>query len=404
MMGLDEVRETQKGLLPLFSPGDAENYIHQINFYEAGPGRGSGWSRSRPKLLMIHGEGGCGCAFYKLVKPLRKYFRITTIDLLGQGASGRPAFDLSSPHQCIDYFVLSIEAWMKASNYRVDDEYILLGHGLGGYVAAQYALKFPTKLTKLVLLSPVGLPSKPADWTTAEMLRSKSAPRRLLTRKGILLWNQGWSPFTLMRGAGYYGAKQLASKYLTEIQVPAGPKSFEADPKEREALVEMLVQVNSRPQSSEASLTILFEAGAWAKLPIQEKLPELQVPICFMYGDSDWASQAAAAEIHKKLHPGSVVVKVPGSGHALMYNNPLDTARNLVAFAYGAQSEQLKGFNLAAGLPHGVASAQAKSRRLSTKGDSETVAAEQEPGRRLSLPATSLQNQAQDPGLLVIVA
>jgi hypothetical protein len=32
---------------------------------------------------MIHGFGATGIVFYKLIGILRKYFRITTIDMLG---------------------------------------------------------------------------------------------------------------------------------------------------------------------------------------------------------------------------------------------------------------------------------------------------------------------------------
>jgi pimeloyl-ACP methyl ester carboxylesterase len=42
---------------------------------------------------MVHGFGGTGMVFYRIIGVLRKYFRITTIDLLGQGASGRPNFN-----------------------------------------------------------------------------------------------------------------------------------------------------------------------------------------------------------------------------------------------------------------------------------------------------------------------
>ena len=45
-----------------------------------------------PKLVMIHGYGGGGAVFYKMMKHLREYFEVYTIDLLGQGMSGRPPY------------------------------------------------------------------------------------------------------------------------------------------------------------------------------------------------------------------------------------------------------------------------------------------------------------------------
>ena len=93
---------------------------------------------------MIHGFGATGLIFYKLIGLLRKFFRITTIDFLGMGASGRPPFNLTSGRDSIEYFIHSIEAWVRATKYRDDcDEFYLLGHSLGGNISVHYALRYP---------------------------------------------------------------------------------------------------------------------------------------------------------------------------------------------------------------------------------------------------------------------
>ena len=84
---------------------------------------------------MIHGFGGAGPVFYKIIGSLRKSFRVTTIDLLGMAGSGRPAFHLTQAEECIDYFALSTEAWMQTTGYS-QEKYVLCGHSLGGYLAA----------------------------------------------------------------------------------------------------------------------------------------------------------------------------------------------------------------------------------------------------------------------------
>ena len=113
---------------PLFNENDKENYINQIDFFE------KDHNDTRPKVLMIHGYGATGATFYGLARYLRQHFRLTAIDLMGMGASGRPKFELKTAQQCIDYYHLSIEAWMKTVNYK-DEDYILLGHSLGGYLS-----------------------------------------------------------------------------------------------------------------------------------------------------------------------------------------------------------------------------------------------------------------------------
>ena len=59
--------------------------------------------------------------------------------------------------------MLAINAWFIESDY-TRNYFILAGHSLGGYLASHYAMKYPHKIEKLVLLSPVGIPVKPDDY------------------------------------------------------------------------------------------------------------------------------------------------------------------------------------------------------------------------------------------------
>ena len=64
--------QSNKGTLP----GDlSDYYIHEIVIKPAHQGL--------PKLLMVHGFGGGGATFYKMLRHLRNHFEVITIDLLG---------------------------------------------------------------------------------------------------------------------------------------------------------------------------------------------------------------------------------------------------------------------------------------------------------------------------------
>ena len=76
------------------------------------------------------------------------------------GCSGRPEFELTNPLDCIDYYVLSIEAWMRTTNYNLDEKFYLLGYKFGAYISIFYAIKFSTNLLGVILLSPIGVMSK----------------------------------------------------------------------------------------------------------------------------------------------------------------------------------------------------------------------------------------------------
>lgn len=121
----------------LFDLGNTYNYIHTIEFFKR-----SEHQKKKKKLLMVHGFFSSGAFFFKHAYALREEFDVTVIDLLGMGLSGRPKFTLTRPKDFIDYFILSIEAWIKETGYTNNGEkYILAGHSIGGYVCANYALK-----------------------------------------------------------------------------------------------------------------------------------------------------------------------------------------------------------------------------------------------------------------------
>ena len=91
---------------------------------------------------MIHGFGGGGPVFCKMVAKMRAYYAVTTIDLLGLGASGRPEYLAASAEEATAFFLNSIHAWSKIA-YPDNETFHLLGHSFGGFIAGAYALKYP---------------------------------------------------------------------------------------------------------------------------------------------------------------------------------------------------------------------------------------------------------------------
>lgn len=52
------------------------------------------------------------------------------------------------------------------------------------------------------------------------------------------------------------------------------------------ALIDLLIQTNMRDESSECSNFMIFEYGIYARIPLQDKLSELKMPVQFMYGET----------------------------------------------------------------------------------------------------------------------
>jgi cardiolipin-specific phospholipase len=116
-------------------------------------------------LVMCHGYGAGLGFFYRNYQNLSQQpgWRIFSIDWLGMGNSSRPKWTLNrKSNQTWDeivedvenHFVESLEDWRTKVGL---EKMTLFGHSLGGYFAACYALKYPERVEKLILVSPAGI-------------------------------------------------------------------------------------------------------------------------------------------------------------------------------------------------------------------------------------------------------
>lgn len=136
---------------------------------------------SGPGLLLVHGIGDSSRSWVPLMGPLAERFTVLVPDLLGHGESAKPRADYS------------LAAYANGMRDLLDvvglDEVTVVGHSLGGGIAAQLAYQHPTRVERLVLVSSGGvarevspflrLAATPAADVVLPMLRF--APARLVT-------------------------------------------------------------------------------------------------------------------------------------------------------------------------------------------------------------------------------
>uniref|UniRef100_A0A8C5WTH6 1-acylglycerol-3-phosphate O-acyltransferase ABHD5 n=1 Tax=Laticauda laticaudata TaxID=8630 RepID=A0A8C5WTH6_LATLA len=95
-------------------------------------------------LVLLHGFGG-GVGLWALnFEDLCENRTVYAFDFLGFGRSSRPQFDTDA-EVAENQFVESIEEWRRKIGL---DRMILLGHNLGGFLAAAYSLKYPSRYMK----------------------------------------------------------------------------------------------------------------------------------------------------------------------------------------------------------------------------------------------------------------
>lgn len=129
--------------------------VGQIFWREAGLG---------PSLVFLHGSWDDGSQWLRTIEHLSPDFQCFAPDLLGFGESERP-----NVHYSIDLEVECLAQYLDNLNLR---QVYLIGHSVGGWVAASYAIKYPDRVQGLVLLAPEGVKvgHRRARWQTARWL------------------------------------------------------------------------------------------------------------------------------------------------------------------------------------------------------------------------------------------
>ena len=313
-------------------------------------------------LVMLHGYGAGLGFFYKNFEGLSRArgWKLYALDLLGMGRSSRPAFRIrardrqASITEAEDWFVDSLEEWRKE---RKLERFTLMGHSLGGYMAACYCLKYPGRVNKLFLVSPVGIPEDPyavnsdlpepvdpsieAELTQDQSETTSSSgnnknnfmnaktkaeeaaengkepPRKPLPKWFTYLWDSNVSPFSLVRWSGPLGPRFVSGWTSRRFS------QFSSE--EAQALHTYAYTLFKQKGSGEYALTYVLAPGAYARSPLirriggvgrqwitpegnisssvtgGERLREPGIPVVFLYGENDWMDVGGGYDSQKKL-------------------------------------------------------------------------------------------------------
>jgi cardiolipin-specific phospholipase len=204
--------------------------------------------------------------------------------------------------QTENFFIESLEKWREEMKL---EEFILLGHSLGGYFASVYALRYPHRIKTLILASPAGIPPPPPN---------PPQYRSALFKTAIRLWNWRVAPQSAVRLAGPFGAS-LVDK--------AAKWRFDLEGDDAELVSNYLYHISAAPPSGERVLFDVLAPGAYAHSPLQLRLNHLNknMNICFIYGQYDWMDYRAAVPICQAIGPRAHLFLVDDAGHQLYLEN-----------------------------------------------------------------------------------
>ena len=105
-------------------------------------------------LLLLHGWGESLLAWRNLVDPLAEHYRVLAIDLPGMGLSDKPAgpYDLAAMTRRLADLL----------DHETSGPVVVVGHSMGGELAAALAIAHPERVVAAVLIAPAGYALSPA--------------------------------------------------------------------------------------------------------------------------------------------------------------------------------------------------------------------------------------------------
>ncbi|RUS28823.1 Alpha/Beta hydrolase protein [Jimgerdemannia flammicorona] len=228
----------------------------------------------------------------------------------------------------------------------------LLGHSMGGYFATCYALKYPERVERLILVSPdqaaeihattqaitatdpAHLPAEDESrGAKPYQLPPSAQPRgRRIPGWARYLWNLNITPMLIMRMSGPFGPS-LINEYTSRRFAHLG-----------EGEQHDLYHISSLPGSGEYALAAILAPGAYARTPLINRLKDIKMPTTFMYGQQDWMDYKAAERAREFMGVPTKVLRIPEAGHHLYLDNPKDFDAAVVTemFEAAAQAEASK--------------------------------------------------------------
>jgi pimeloyl-ACP methyl ester carboxylesterase len=251
--------------------------------------------RDGPVLVLLHGSNSSLHTWQPWAARLGGKYRVITLDQIGHGLTG--------PNPTGQYdaaaFVGTLDALLTKLGV---SRFTLAGNSMGGWVAWEYALAHPDKLTHLVLLDSAGPPDD---------------PRKSLSF-GFMVQQ---TPYI-----------NLISRFITpRPMVESSYRSVVADPKlATAAKVDRTWQLIRYPGNRQATLDII--AARSTQRQHVDRLGSIRVPTLILWGERDTNIAVSGADWFAARIPGAIKIVYPAIGHLPMEEAPERSAADVDAF------------------------------------------------------------------------
>ncbi|MBE9038492.1 alpha/beta fold hydrolase [aff. Roholtiella sp. LEGE 12411] len=224
-------------------------------------------------VIFLHGAWNDSSQWISIMESLSQDFHCFAPDLLGFGESENPNI-----HHSIDLQVECLAEFLQAVKL---ERVYLVGHSLGGWVAASYALKYPEKVDGVVLLAPEGVEIEGQEQHYWKMRRLLNYPPLVIKLLRSL------SPLTKI--LGWY--EKIAQDLERRQELSLYPIACQLLFKRKQAEIE-------------------------AEL-LQKRLYMIEVPVLILQGGKDTPDALAKSRVYAQLTPKVELKMIAHAGNDL---------------------------------------------------------------------------------------
>jgi len=252
-------------------------------------------------LVLLHGGGSRAQTFEEMVPILAKAWRVYTFDMRGFGDTERPAV----PKLSYDVWQADLLRFLDAFGL---EQVVLGGWSLGGAVALNFTLQYPSRVSQLVIIGAMSPRLEVSDRSGFERRRAlieRGATPAEIVAETFEFTKKAFSPYSLAH-------KPHAVEALRQEHLRNNPAAY----------LEMLQANENRPK-------------------IGDRLHEIRCPTLIVVGEHDGRTPLPMAEDLNKAIPRSFLKIVPQCGHFYSYEQPAVVSQTILTFlaAFAAARE-----------------------------------------------------------------
>lgn len=249
---------------------------------------------SGPVLFLLHGVCASLHTWDAWVDELKPYYRVIRFDIPGFGFSS----PLEKGHYDPEIAVEIMEEFVKKMGIA---HFSLAGNSIGGLISWKYAIKYPDRVNKLILIDPVGY-NQDLPWVVS------------------FASNPVIRPF----------ARHIMPRFFFEM---AAKQIFGDQSKLTDQIKDRYFELSTCNENKKAYVdffTVMKKLCHSKELP--KGISEIKAPLLVMWGTKDRWVPLKYFHLWKQNFPNDTFIAYEGAGHTPMEEIPMQTAEDAHTF------------------------------------------------------------------------